>query len=132
MSGMLKKEDESEKNVTLEDQQKINQFSRLLNEKLELQAFLSVRKDLHQLYDDASDELMLAADNEKVQFAVGDAFIFTAKDEAEETVEQCKTEIVRTMEDSQKKYDNKVESMTQLKTELYAKFGNSINLEEEA
>mmetsp|Transcript_4120 Transcript_4120/g.17219 ORF Transcript_4120/g.17219 Transcript_4120/m.17219 type:complete len:81 (+) Transcript_4120:420-662(+) len=43
MSGMLKKEDESEKAVTLEDQKKINQFSRLLNEKLELQSFLSVR-----------------------------------------------------------------------------------------
>uniref|UniRef100_A0A7S3A2U6 Prefoldin subunit 4 n=1 Tax=Rhodosorus marinus TaxID=101924 RepID=A0A7S3A2U6_9RHOD len=132
MSGMLKKEDESEKAVTLEDQKKINQFSRLLNEKLELQSFLSVRKELLQLYEDASDELTLAEDDEKVQFAVGDAFILTAKDEAEETVEQCKTEIVRTMEESQKEYDKRVESMTKLKTELYGKFGNSINLEEEA
>mmetsp|Transcript_4130 Transcript_4130/g.17302 ORF Transcript_4130/g.17302 Transcript_4130/m.17302 type:complete len:82 (+) Transcript_4130:420-665(+) len=76
MSGMLKKEDESEKAVTLEDQKKINQFSRLLNEKLELQSFLSVRKELLQLYEDASDELTLAEDDEKVQFAVGDVRSF--------------------------------------------------------
>eukprot|EP00188_Purpureofilum_apyrenoidigerum_P001153 Plantae.Rhodophyta-Purpureofilum_apyrenoidigerum.ctg16088.p1 GENE.Plantae.Rhodophyta-Purpureofilum_apyrenoidigerum.ctg16088~~Plantae.Rhodophyta-Purpureofilum_apyrenoidigerum.ctg16088.p1 ORF type:complete len:129 (+),score=48.95 Plantae.Rhodophyta-Purpureofilum_apyrenoidigerum.ctg16088:216-602(+) len=127
---MLNPEDERETNVTMEDQKKINRFSQLLNERIEVESFMRGRKELLKLYEDASDELVLADDDEKVQYAVGDAFLSACKEDVENHIEINKAELEEEIVNAQSKIENKQSEMAELKTVLYAKFGNTINLEE--
>ena len=72
--------------MRLEDQEKINEFGKLNNRLLEIRAELKQSKlDIEKL-DDAVTELALASGNGKVMILLGETFVETT----EEFAEECK------------------------------------------
>ena len=60
-------DDEDDVAVRLEDQQNINQFGRLNQRLHDLEEDLKARQSKHELLDDASNEIILADDDEPVR-----------------------------------------------------------------
>jgi len=116
--------------VSKEDQQNINNFSKLNQKFHEKIVELSTRDNLLEEIDDALTELELL-DDPNVRLKFGECFIRcdvdSAKDYIEKVQETTKKEAVElksAVEETQKK-------MNKLKSTLYGKFGNSIQLEED-
>ena len=121
---------DKEIHILLEDQQKINQFARLNNRLEELKEDVKAKKQEIQTLDDAgTDLMMLEDDDEKVPYQIGEVFVEMSQDEVQETLDKTKD----TLSEEVTKLDEKAEDikgqMSDLKTHLYAKFGNAINLE---
>ncbi|KAK1986381.1 Prefoldin subunit-domain-containing protein [Colletotrichum cereale] len=150
---MLTKADEEsvgdEVEVRREDQDKINKFSRLHQRELIIEEELknksvslalllgqeaasnrrgAVQKEKEEL-DDLSTELELADEDEAVPYKIGDAYFHVSQPQAIEMLEQASAKIEEEVEGLESKLETIKEEMTQLKVELYARFGKSINLE---
>lgn len=117
--------------VSKEDQQNINNFSKLNQKFHEKIVELSARDNLLEEIDDALTELELIDDDANLRLKFGECFIRcdvdSAKDYIEKVQETTKKEAVElksAVEETQKK-------MNKLKSTLYGKFGNSIQLEED-
>merc|ERR1711911_454079 len=111
--------------ITLEDQQKINRFARQNARYEELKDDLKVKKRDLQNLEDASDDLLMVEDESApVPFVIGEVFAHLGLEEAKTQVDK---DIAKIEADCAKIK----EVMLDLKTQLYAKFGNSINLEAE-
>uniref|UniRef100_A0AAX7VF84 Prefoldin subunit 4 n=1 Tax=Astatotilapia calliptera TaxID=8154 RepID=A0AAX7VF84_ASTCA len=117
-------------NVTFEDQQKINKFARNTNRMTELKnEILEKRKTLQNLQD-ASDDLMLFDDNSLfIPYQIGDVFINHSQDETQEMLESAKETLEQEVQDLEKQVSAIQQVLSDLKVQLYAKFGNNINLE---
>ncbi|KAK3196564.1 hypothetical protein K4F52_000446 [Lecanicillium sp. MT-2017a] len=128
---MLSKEDEKadEVEVRREDQDKINRFSRLHQRELALNEELKTKNKEKEELDDLSTELELADEDEKIQYKIGDAFFHVSLEQAQEML----TTATERIDEQTSKLEDKVntikEEMTQLKVDLYARFGKQINLE---
>mmetsp|Transcript_15657 Transcript_15657/g.40151 ORF Transcript_15657/g.40151 Transcript_15657/m.40151 type:complete len:131 (+) Transcript_15657:153-545(+) len=127
---MLEPHQESATEVTRVDQDKINKFSTLLNVRVDLEDRLRSRKELLKLYEDASDEIMLM-DEDTVQQAIGDVFLISSKESAEKRVEKTATNLREEIEKIEEDLLNTRSEMMSIKSSLYAKFGESINLEDD-
>lgn len=66
------------------DQEKINEFGRLNNRLLEVSAELKQSKEDNEKLDDAFAELIMAGSDGKIMLLIGEAFIETNEDEANE------------------------------------------------
>ncbi|KAE9370023.1 prefoldin subunit 4, partial [Stipitochalara longipes BDJ] len=138
----LSKEDEAatgsdEIEVRREDQDKINKFSRLhqreigLEEELKLKhvmLILPLQKEKEDL-DDISSELELADEDDKIPYKIGDSFISLPLPEVQELLSTNTTKIEEEVSALEGKLAAVREDMSELKVELYARFGRSINLE---
>ncbi|KAK1145318.1 prefoldin subunit 4-like [Acipenser oxyrinchus oxyrinchus] len=149
MKGTVSVEDV---NVTFEDQQKINKFARNTNRMSELkdeieakrlqQLFVSLHNHLQmseehanpkslQNLEDASDDIMMLDDEDSlaIPYQIGDVFISHSQEETQDMLEGAK----ESLKDEIKVYEGRVAAILQvladLKVQLYAKFGNNINLE---
>ncbi|XP_029974491.1 prefoldin subunit 4 [Salarias fasciatus] len=116
--------------VTFEDQQKINKFARNTNRMTELKNEIEAKKKSLQNIQDASDDLMMLDDDSLlIPYQIGDVFINHSQEEAQEMLEATK----ETLEQEVKGLEERVLAIQQvlgdLKVQLYAKFGNNINLE---
>lgn len=118
-----------ETEVTWEDQQNINLFGRLNNKFHELEDEIKATKDMAENLEDASNELILA-DEEEVRYQVGEVFSHMPKEEVEERLETLKEENAQELEKLCKERDSVLGKMADLKKILYGKFNDSINLEE--
>ncbi|QSZ28652.1 hypothetical protein DSL72_003151 [Monilinia vaccinii-corymbosi] len=148
---MLSKEAEAavgadEVEVRREDQDNINRFSRLRHRELGLVDELklknvstfdiyersanqiSVQKEKEDL-DDVSGELELADEDEPVLYKIGDSFISLPLPEVQELLTKSAENIEEELTLVEEKLGTIREEMSQLKVELYARFGRSINLE---
>ena len=85
---------------------------------------------MHQQHEDAVDELTFLDDDEKIQYHMGDAFIFETKEEAEKMVEEMKDDLGKKVEQAEKELEAVHEEMARIKALLYDKLGDSVNLEE--
>ncbi|XP_022045484.1 prefoldin subunit 4 [Acanthochromis polyacanthus] len=117
-------------NVTFEDQQKINKFARNTSRMTELKNEIEAKKKLLQNLQDASDDLMMSDDDSLlIPYQIGDVFISHTQEETQEMLEAAK----ETLEQEVKGLEERVSAIQQvlgdLKVQLYAKFGNNINLE---
>ncbi|XP_061553663.1 prefoldin subunit 4 [Phycodurus eques] len=117
-------------NVTFEDQQKINKFARSTNRMTELKKEIESKKKSLQNLQDASDDLMMFDDDSLlIPYQIGDVFISHTQEETQEMLEAAK----EALEQEVKGLDERVSAIQQLlsdlKVQLYAKFGNNINLE---
>lgn len=117
--------------VSKEDQSNINNFSKLNQRFHEKNNELLARDTILEELDDASTELELIDDEGDLRLKFGECFIRvdvdTCKDYVEKLQESTKAEraeLKTTVEDLVKK-------MNKLKSSLYGKFGNSIQLEED-
>ncbi|KAL6119464.1 prefoldin subunit 4 [Pungitius pungitius] len=117
-------------NVTFADQQKINKFARNTNRMTELKNEIEGKKKSLQNLQDASDDLMMLDDDALlIPYQIGDVFVSHTQEETQEMLEAAK----ETLEQEVKGLEERVSAIQQvlgdLKVQLYAKFGNNINLE---
>ena len=80
--------------------------------------------------EDAGNELILA-DEEMVRFQIGEVFAHVPKDEVETRIEEMKEATCKTLEKLEQEKESLISQMAELKKLLYAKFKDSINLEED-
>ncbi|XP_049525443.1 prefoldin subunit 4 [Dermacentor silvarum] len=129
MAASLRKQTETDVQVTAEDQEMINNFARQ-NARLEdaTEEMKQLEKELRNL-EDAADEIMMAEDDVHIPYQLGDVFVSLDSEETQQMIERAK---------EQNKARNKVLEdetriikgiMAELKSQLYNKFGNNINLE---
>ncbi|KAJ1949732.1 hypothetical protein EC988_004655, partial [Linderina pennispora] len=127
----IQHEDERDVEVNWEDQQRINQFSKL-NARLErLEDSYKSQKTEKEYLDDLAMEIELLDEEEPVPYRVGDTFVMLPLEEAQERVEKNKDAIDARVEDLDKQISDISEEMEVLKKELYGKFGRAINLEKD-
>lgn len=125
---MLPEGQKNTTDVTLEDQQKINTFSKLIGRKDTLSLELEKQVTEKEYLDDLAMEIELL-DEDEVGYKVGDVFVTVDKPTAVEWVERdlaLVEERVLGVEERILALDLELDL---LKTFLYAKFGDAINLE---
>ncbi|TPX72715.1 hypothetical protein SpCBS45565_g00246 [Spizellomyces sp. 'palustris'] len=135
---MLNQEEEADAEVTWDDQQNINAFSRLnmklqnledaYEEKKVLRMILEHVKEKEYL-DDLSSELELADEDELIKYRIGDAFVSLPLNTCQERIEAEQTYLSEELGQFSSRIGDITENMNKLKVILYKKFGNSINLE---
>ncbi|KAL8365312.1 hypothetical protein RB595_004221 [Gaeumannomyces hyphopodioides] len=130
---MLSREEEEaagdEVEVRREDQDKINRFSRLHQRELTIEDELKAKNKEKEELDDVSAELELADEDETVPYKVGDAFFHVSLPQAQEMLGISGSKLESAIEELEDSLGTIKEEMTQLKVELYARFGKSIQLE---
>jgi prefoldin subunit 4 len=129
---MLKEGQEADVQVSWEDQQNINLFSKLNTKYDRIEDQLSQLKTQMEATEEAYTEvenLVLMEECDAVPIRVGDAFFVMNGEEAQEKLEQMKDEIRVEHERLDKQLLEVSGEMGKLKTALYARFGNSINLD---
>jgi len=131
---MLTKEDEAatggeETQVRREDQDKINKFSRLHQRELNLEDELKAKHKEKEDLEDVSNELELADEEDMIPYQIGDSFISLPLPEVQELLSTSTEKIDEDTTVLEEKLGTIREEMQQLKVELYARFGRSINLE---
>uniref|UniRef100_A0A8C5QVC1 Prefoldin subunit 4 n=1 Tax=Leptobrachium leishanense TaxID=445787 RepID=A0A8C5QVC1_9ANUR len=131
MAATMKKAVAEDVNVTLEDQQKINVFARHTSRMTELKDEIEVKKKQLQNLEDACEDLMMLDDGLLVPYQIGDVFISHSQEEAQEMLENAKRVLEEDMEGLESRVASILQVLAGLKVQLYAKFGNNINLEAE-
>ncbi|XP_036448089.1 prefoldin subunit 4 [Colossoma macropomum] len=117
-------------NVTFEDQQKINKFARSTNRMTELKDEIEAKKKSLQNLEDASDDLMMCEDDDlQIPYQIGDVFISHSQEETQEMLEAAKEALKEEIKGLEGRVASIQEVLGDLKVQLYAKFGNNINLE---
>lgn len=115
--------------VTLEDQKRINEFSKLVLRKDTAAGELARQRREKEYLDDVSLEIELVDEDEKVQYRIGELFVFLPQAEVVAQLEkdmEALDERIAGLEDKEAAIDERI---GELKGELYAKFGDNINLE---
>ena len=121
---------DKEIHILLEDQQKINQFARLNNRLEDLNEDVKSKKKEIQTLEDASTEMMMLVDDaEKIPYQIGEVFVQMTQDEVQEQLDKTKADLEQEVGKLNEKAEEIKSQMSDLKTHLYAKFGNAINLE---
>ncbi|XP_020293976.1 probable prefoldin subunit 4 [Pseudomyrmex gracilis] len=122
---------DSDVDITYEEQQTINKFARQ-NAKLEdYKEELKLKQNELKNLEDASDELELMDDDEKIPYYVGEVFVYQSLEKTQNCLEEAKTKKKAEIVSLETKCADLRTIMSELKTQLYAKFGNRINLESE-
>ncbi|XP_075224859.1 prefoldin subunit 4 [Lycorma delicatula] len=133
MSGNTSKgtfQPDSDVHITFEDQQKINKFAQYNAQmedcKEELKSKLNELKNL----EDAAEELELTLDEGgKIPFLIGEVFIYQSLEDTQSSLADAKSQLQKSIQEVEEKCSSLKSTMATLKTQLYAKFGNHINLE---
>ncbi|CAN8311721.1 unnamed protein product [Cochlearia groenlandica] len=120
----------SEMVVTWLDQQNINTFSRFNNRFHEIQDDIKLAKEKSDNLEDAGNELIFS-DEDMVRFQVGEVFAHVPREEVETKIEEMKEATSKSLEKLEEEKVSLVSRMAELKKVLYAKFKDSINLEED-
>lgn len=115
--------------VLWEDQQKINKFSSLIYKKDALNERLEKFKTEKEYIDDLALEIELLDEDEKIQYKIGHAFVFLKVDAAVEAINKQNESLDGLIEKLSDEIDEIEEQLAQYKKDLYAKFGNNIQLE---
>ncbi|KAL6443005.1 hypothetical protein ACFW04_002773 [Cataglyphis niger] len=122
---------DSDVHITFEEQQKINKFARQ-NAKLEdYKEELKVKQNELKNLEDASDELALMDDDIKIPYYIGEVFVFQGLEKTLSCLEDAKDKKKTEITNLESKCADLKTIMSELKTQLYAKFGSRINLESE-
>ncbi|KAJ3749467.1 prefoldin [Lentinula detonsa] len=123
-------ENDDSTEVTWEDQQKINLFSKLNTRMKGFEAKMEAAKQEKEALDDLSTELELADDTESVLYRIGETYLHMPLHRALERLEQDQADLDRRFSKLSQSSQQCETEMKQLKVALYAKFGSAINLDE--
>lgn len=115
--------------VSWEDQQKINKFSSLINKRDDLQDVLKTYRDEKEYLDDLGLEIEMLDEGEKVQYKVGEAFLFLSVEQAVAKIEKSDEDLGAKISQTEETIEEIDDKLATLKKQLYAKFGGNINLE---
>ncbi|XP_054719640.1 prefoldin subunit 4-like [Uloborus diversus] len=122
---------DSEMHVSFEDQQKINKFA-CQNARLDdVVEELKAKENEQEALEDAETDLLMCEEEEKIPSALGDVFVFVSPEEAHQMLDAKKDAVSKDMEALRQQRDTIRQVMSDLKVQLYAKFGSNINLEPE-
>ncbi|KAI5889276.1 Prefoldin subunit-domain-containing protein [Schizophyllum commune] len=129
---MLDKQDENEEaeEVTWEDQQRINSFSKLNTRVRDLNEKLKELKVEKEALEDLSTELELADEDEPVLYKVGETFLHLPLPRAQKRLARDQADVEKRLAAAADSVDDCERQMKELKVVLYAKFGKAINLDE--
>ena len=116
-------------NIKLEDQQRINAFSKMHQKQKELSAELLRLDEAKKKLEDCLEELELTAE-EEVDFQFAECFVLTPTEQAKELTEARLGQTKALLDKKAAQRADLKRQIDKLKGELYAKFGNNINLEE--
>ncbi|KXS22030.1 Prefoldin, subunit 4 [Gonapodya prolifera JEL478] len=126
---MLKEGEDADIEVSREDQNNINTFSKL-NARVEfIEEQLEEKKKEKEYLDDLTTELELADEDEPVKFRLADAFLNLSIPHARRRLERMASGLDKEIADLERDAGKWREQMTELKAVLYGRFGKSINLE---
>ncbi|KAJ3712782.1 Prefoldin subunit 4 [Lentinula guzmanii] len=123
-------ENDDSTEVTWEDQQKINLFSKLNTRMKGFEAKMEAAKQEKEALDDLSTELELADDTESVLYRIGETYLHMPLHRALERLEQDQADLDARFSKLLQSSQQCETEMKQLKVALYAKFGSAINLDE--
>ncbi|PCH36035.1 Prefoldin subunit 4 [Wolfiporia cocos MD-104 SS10] len=129
---ILSQEEEHDDNaeVTWEDQQRINTFSKLNTRLRGIEERITTLKQEKEALDDLSMELELADEDEPVMYKVGEVFLHLSHSRAMNRLEKDQNELNSELSNLTDRAEECEKSMKELKVILYAKFGRAINLDE--
>uniref|UniRef100_A0A7S4I5K4 Prefoldin subunit 4 n=1 Tax=Vannella robusta TaxID=1487602 RepID=A0A7S4I5K4_9EUKA len=127
---MLSRSEEVSVDVNKDDQERINQFSCKTNEVHELEVELAAKKEEIEALEDAVSALYESED-ETAPIMIGESLINLPRMDTIEKVEQLNDKAVADCEALESKIAELKKELAELKVVLYAKFKNSINLEED-
>merc|ERR1712205_191863 len=116
--------DDDDVEVRLEDQQRINQFGRLNVRMHDLEEEIKAKVGEVELLDDASNELILADDDEPIRYAFGECYFEVTKDQAEELLESQKEGVEGEAKVLEEEVSGIQSTLATLKKELYSRFGS--------
>ncbi|KAG0237020.1 Prefoldin beta-like protein [Mortierella sp. GBAus27b] len=129
---MLDREDEEgDVQVTWKDQENINAFSKHSSQLQDLEESYTAKKTEKEYLDDLASELELADEDEPVRYRIGEAFVSLSLEAAQERISKSQQTLEEEIEGLKTQIDDITEKMDELKKLLYARFGNSINLEKD-
>ncbi|CAH8644062.1 unnamed protein product [Schistosoma intercalatum] len=116
--------------VTHEDQQRINSFATWnLKFKDYTSDYDQKKKELANM-NDAEDELVVVQESLH-PYLIGETFFHLSNDEVGEELSAAKEKVKLRMVDLEERISDCKVHMNNLKKDLYGKFGNHINLEED-
>ncbi|KAJ7772727.1 Prefoldin subunit-domain-containing protein [Mycena maculata] len=129
---MLEQDDENDDaaEVTWEDQQRINTFSKLNTRMRSIEEKLQELKQEKEALEDLATELELADEDEPVLYKVGEAFLHMPLPRALKRLEKDQTDIDAQVSTLSSSVEECEKEMKELKVTLYAKFGRAINLDD--
>ncbi|TDL26096.1 Prefoldin, subunit 4 [Rickenella mellea] len=130
MRMLSQREEKEEVEVTWEDQQRINSFSKLNARHRMIEDKLDELKQEKEAVDDLSMELELADEDQPVLYRVGEAFVHMPHSRAMKRLERDAEDINKEISKLSDNAEVCQTSMKELKVLLYAKFGSAINLDE--
>merc|ERR1712156_106149 len=123
------KKDDNDVSVTREDQGMINAFSRHNAHHVEITDKLSELKKQLENINEAKEELELQIEDDKVPLKIGEVFVHFEQDDTAPYLDQLVEKMEKQVRQLEAEASSTKEKMNGLKGRLYAKFGNSINLE---
>lgn len=91
---------------------------------------MSLPQETNENLEDASNELILT-DEDMVRFQIGEVFAHVPKEEVETRIERMTEATSKNLEKLEEEKESILAQMAELKKILYAKFKDSINLEED-
>ncbi|XP_070536636.1 prefoldin subunit 4-like isoform X2 [Ptychodera flava] len=115
--------------VTIEDQQKINVFARKNSKLGELKDEIEGKKKELQNLEDAADELLLVDDEELIPYQIGEVFVNQTIEQTQALLEEEKKYVQGEIAELEEQVNDIKTLLSNLKVQLYAKFGKHINLE---
>ncbi|KAF5835394.1 Prefoldin beta-like protein [Dunaliella salina] len=115
--------------VTRQDQDNINEFNKLNARMHDVNVKVKALKKKLEDLEDAGNELMLC-DDESIRYVTGECFVHMEKEAAEERLQKLGDTVKEDVSAQEAQVEDIQAKMKELKTVLYGKFGNSINLEE--
>eukprot|EP01130_Rhizamoeba_saxonica_P008727 TRINITY_DN3527_c0_g1_i1.p1 TRINITY_DN3527_c0_g1~~TRINITY_DN3527_c0_g1_i1.p1 ORF type:complete len:126 (-),score=46.31 TRINITY_DN3527_c0_g1_i1:50-427(-) len=120
--------DQDDIEVTWDDQNMINSYAKVNDRKNEIvREIEKLDREVVNL-EEAETEVVLG--DEEVRFRIGEIFIEVDQMDAEELINSSREEIEEQLVVLNDELDEIRSQLAELKVKLYAKFGNSINLED--
>ncbi|OJT07417.1 Prefoldin subunit 4 [Trametes pubescens] len=127
---MAKEEHDDSAEVTWEDQQRINSFSKLNTRLRSIEEKIEELKQEKEALDDISMELELADEDQPIIYRIGEAFIHLPHPRAMKRLERDLKALTAELDKQTASAQECEKQMKALKVTLYAKFGRAINLDE--
>lgn len=120
----------NEPDVNKEDQQYINEYSRIYTKNKLVDAELKRINEVLESLKDADQAIEEAFDS-KIKLSIGESFVETDEDQAKVYVEKMRKKYTNEKNINMEKYNANKKRLDELKVILYSKFGKRLRLDED-
>eukprot|EP00892_Ulva_mutabilis_P008361 jgi/Ulvmu1/5898/UM026_0019.1 len=113
------------------DQQRINSFGKMNHRHQILRASIQDKKQRLEHLDEAQNETMLVDEDDATRYLVGECFLHIGNEDADVRISREMETLQTEMDGLQAEHEELKEKMDSLKSALYNKFGDQINLDDD-